>query len=520
MGQMAIAVGDKGGASGQAKATIQSFAPATGELLGEAKVYSADEVRSVVGAAKRAQEAWGALSPEERGRRVLRFRDAIVDRADEIVDLLTRECGKPKQEALVHEVMVVADIATYFAKAAAHVLAPREIPLHLMKHRKSVVHYVPRGVVGVISPWNFPFQLPLRDVLIAVIAGNSVVLKPSEVTPLIALKAKEIWDGAGMPEDVFQVVTGYGPTGAALIDAGVQMIVFTGGVSTGKRVAAACGERLIPCVMELGGKAPLIVREDADLEHTARGIVFGGFSNSGQICISVERVYAHEAIHDKLLARVVELTKELRQGDPSRASVDVGAIIFPHQIEVARKHIEDALAKGAKLETGGKRREGPGQFFEPTVLSNCDHKMTVMTEEIFGPIVPIMRVASDDEAVRLANTSHLGLNAYVFSGDRLRGTRLAERVEAGSVLVNDVLSNGGMTETPFGGIKQSGFGRVMGDESLRDMCDVRHVSVDRVKMGGDALWFPYSDASYGWLKKGMRALFSSGGVLKRIGEMF
>lgn len=508
------------GANGTASATIKSYAPATGELLGEAPNMTAEQVRQTVERARRAQEAWGALPVEERCERVLRFRDAIVERADEIVELLTRECGKPRHEALVHEVMVVADIATYFAKVAPKVLAPHELPLHLMKHRRSFVHYAPRGVVGVISPWNFPFQLPLRDALLALIAGNAAVLKPSEVTPLIALKAKEIWDATGLSEDLFQVVTGYGPAGAALIDSGIQFLVFTGGVATGKRVAAACGERLIPCVMELGGKAPLIACADADVEHTAKGIVFGGFSNAGQICVSVERVYAHREIHDALVERVVALTKELRLGDPAKDFVDVGAIIFPHQIEVAERHIADAVAKGAELKAGGKRVPGKGQFFEPTVLASCDHSMTVMTEEIFGPIVPIMRVSSEEEAVRLSNESHLGLNAYVFSKDREHARRLAERIDAGSVLINDVLSNGGCPEAPFGGVKQSGFGRVMGDESLRDMCDPRHISVDRMAAGGEALWFPYTQKSYGWLKKGMRALFSGRGVLSRISELF
>jgi succinate-semialdehyde dehydrogenase/glutarate-semialdehyde dehydrogenase len=509
------------GANGHPSPTLQSYEPATGQLLGEVKVMSAEEVRAAVAKARRAQEAWGALPVEERCERVLRFRDALVDRADELVDLLVRECGKPRHEALLHEVMVAADLATYFAKAAPKVLAPRSLSLHLMKHRKSYVHYMPRGVVGVISPWNYPLQLPLRDVIMAVIAGNAAVLKPSEVTPLIALKAKEVWDGAGLPEDLFQVVTGGGAAGAALIDAGVQLVVFTGGVATGKRVAAACGERLIPCVMELGGKAPLLALPDADLERTARGIVFGGFTNSGQVCISVERVYAHAEVHDRLLDRVVELTKELRQGDPSTETVDIGAIIFPKQIEIAERHIADAVAKGAKVLAGGKRVPGKGQFFEPTVLGNCDHSMTVMTEEIFGPIVPFMKVSTEEEAIRLANDSHLGLNAYVFSGDRHHGRQVAERVQAGSVLVNDVLSNGGCPEAPFGGIKQSGFGRVMGDESLREMCDVRHISVDRVALGSkDPLWFPYTDKAYEWFRRGMRAMFSSGSIFQRIGEFF
>jgi acyl-CoA reductase-like NAD-dependent aldehyde dehydrogenase len=508
-------------ANGHASAKIKSFAPATGELVGEAPNTSAEEVRQAVARARQAQESWGALPVQERAARVLRFRDAIVDRADELVDLLVRECGKPRHEALLHEVMVVADLATHFAKVAPQVLAPRELSLHLMKHRRSFVHYTPRGVVAVISPWNYPFQLPLRDVITALLAGNGAVLKPSEVTPMIALKAKEIWDAAGLPEDVFQVVTGYGPTGAALIDAGVQFVVFTGGVQTGKRVAAACGERLIPCVMELGGKAPLIACSDADVERTARAVVFGGFTNSGQVCISVERVYAHRDIHDRLLDRTVELTRALRQGDPSKDVVDVGAIIFPQQIDIAEKHIADAVQKGAVVKAGGKRAPGPGQFFQPTVLANCDHSMTVMREEIFGPIVPFMAVSSEDEAVRLSNESHLGLNAYVFSRDRERGLRLAERVQAGSVLVNDVLSNGGTVEAPFGGIKQSGFGRAMGDDSLREMCDQRHISVDRVSMGSnDPLWFPYTEKSYAFFKKGLRVVFGGGGLLKKISEIF
>ena len=517
-----VSVAEKGtGTNGHAAARIRSYAPATGELLGEAPNMTADEVRQTVARARRAQEAWAALPVEERANRVLRFRDAIVDRSEEIVDLLARECGKPRHEALLHEVLVVADIATYFAKNAAKILAPRQLSLHLMKHRKSYIHLVPRGVVGVISPWNFPFQLPLRDVVTALIAGNAAVLKPSEVTPLIALKAKEIWDGAGLPEDVFQVVTGYGPTGAALIDAGIQFLVLTGSVATGKKVAAACGERLIPCVMELGGKAPLIACSDADVERTARAITFGGFANCGQVCISVERVYAHRDVHDAILERVVELTRELKQGDPAKDVVDVGAIIFAPQIDIAEKHIADAVGKGAVVRAGGHRLPGKGQFFEPTVLAGCDHSMTVMTDEIFGPIVPFMKVASEEEAVRLANASHLGLNAYVFSADKEHGHRLAERVEAGSVLVNDVLSNGGTVEAPFGGIKQSGFGRAMGDDALREMCDARHISVDRVAMGAkDPVWFPYTETSYGWFKKGLRVMFGGGGLMKRISELF
>ncbi|NUP05850.1 MAG: aldehyde dehydrogenase family protein [Polyangiaceae bacterium] len=506
--------------NGHANDRIKSYAPATGELLGEVPVMGPDAVRAAVDRARRAQVAWGALTVEDRCKRVLRFRDAIVDREEELTDLLSRETGKPLQEALVHEVSATATVATYFAKKGPEILAPRDVPLALLKHRKAVLHYVPRGVVACITPWNFPFYMPFRDIFLALIAGNAVVLKPSEVTPLIALKAKDLWDQCGMPADLFQVVTGYGPTGAAVIDAGVNFVVFTGGVATGRRVAAACGERLIPCVMELGGKAPLVVCRDADVELAARGAVFGGFSNAGQVCISVERVYAHKDVADALTKRMTELTKGLRVGDPSSRSVDVGAIIFPKQIEVAEDHIKDAVSKGAKVLAGGKRVQSTGQFFEPTLLGDCNHSMTVMTEEIFGPIVPIMKVDSDEEAVRLANQSHLGLNAYVFTKDRDYGERIAQRIEAGSVLVNDVLTNGGCPETPFGGIKQSGFGRVMGDDSLREMCDVRHVNVERVGIGSDnPMWFPYSDKGLSLARKATKLLFGGGGLLKKLANI-
>lgn len=499
---------------------LRSYAPATGALLGEVPIATTEDVRSAVARARRAQEAWALLPLAERAERVLRYRNAFVDRAEELVDLEVRETGKTRHEALISEVFAVAEVATYFAENAEKFLAPKKIDMVRMKHRRSYVHYVPRGVVAVISPWNFPVVLSMSDVLTALVAGNAVVCKPSEITPLVVQKCKEIWDAAGLPEDLFQVVHGYGKVGADLIDAGVNKVVFTGGVATGRKVAAMCGERLIPCTLELGGKAPLIACADADLERTARAIVFGGFCNSGQICVSVERVYAHESIHDRLLERVVGLVSELRQGDPASEEVDVGAMTFPRQMEVVDAHVKDALAKGAVLRSGGKRRPGPGIFYEPTVLASCDHRMTVMTEEIFGPIVPFMKVASEEEAIALANDSHLGLNAYVFTKDQARGARIAERVAAGSVVVNDVLVNYAYAETPFGGVKASGMGRVHGEESLRDMCEARHVNVDRFgAMEREFFWHPYDDKTYKLMLKGVRALLGGGSWARRLSEL-
>jgi acyl-CoA reductase-like NAD-dependent aldehyde dehydrogenase len=501
----------------QGHTSLKSFEPASGELVGEARIATREDVVSAVARARKAQAAWAVLPVGERVKRLLRFRDALVDRAEEIVDILGREAGKPRSEALVTEVFVAVDLLTYYCKNAERLLAPRELDLHLLKHKRSVVQYVPRGVVGIISPWNFPFVIPMAEVFAALVTGSAAIVKPSELTPLVIQKTKEIFDATGLPEDLFGVVNGGGDVGQALIESGIQKLIFTGGVATGRKVAASCGQNLVPCVMELGGKAPFVACADADVERAARAIVYGGFANGGQACVSVERVYAHESIYDRLVDRVATLTSRLRVGDPMVETVDVGAIIDPRQIDIAERHIADAVAKGARVLVGGKRKTGRGQFFEPTILADCTHAMTVMTEEIFGPIVPLMKVSSEDEAIRLANDSHLGLNAYVFTGDREKGRRLAERIQAGSVVVNDVLANYAVAEAPFGGMKQSGFGRVHGEDALRDMAEMRHVMSSRVpETTTEPLWFPYSPKGYTWQLRIFRVLFSNGGVVKRL----
>jgi succinate-semialdehyde dehydrogenase/glutarate-semialdehyde dehydrogenase len=345
--------------------------------------------------------------------------------------------------------------------------------------------------------------------MMSLIGGNAVVLKPSEMTPLIALKAKELADSCGLPPDLFQVVTGRGATGAALIDAGIHYCVFTGSVATGRKVAAACGERLVPCTLELGGKAPAIVCADADLERAAAAIVWGGLANSGQVCASVERVYAHHAVHDELVARVVELVRGLRQGEATGA-VDLGAMTWHRQLQVVDDLVKSAVAAGARVAIGGERRPGPGLFYAPTVLTHVTEEMDVMRREIFGPVIPIASVASDAEAVERANDSRLGLLAYVFTQDRVRGRRLAESIEAGTVMINDTLATFGCPETPWGGVKNSGIGRTHSAAGLRDLCEVRHVNLDRIHIKREPWWFPYTDKSYYRLRKLMQLLFGRG----------
>ncbi len=488
--------------------SITSVNPATGEALGTVPDMGADEVRATIAKARAAQKDWGRLPLATRCRRVSRFAEILMARAEEIIDVLVREGGKTRLEALGMEIVVVADLTRYFVKHAPEMLAPEQVPLHLMKHRGSYLHFVPRGIVGVIAPWNFPFSIPIGETIMSLIAGNGVVLKPSEVTPLIALKAKEIFDASDLPPDLFQVVTGRGATGAALIDGGIDYCVFTGSVATGKKVAAACGERLIPCTLELGGKAPAIVCGDADLDRAAQAITWGGFANSGQVCASVERVYAVDSIHDALVEKIVGHTKALRQGDASASQdVDIGAMAWDQQVNNVERLVDAAVASGASAASGGKRGPGPGMFFQPTVLTGCTQDMDVMRKEIFGPVIPIMRVATEEEAVRLANDSHLGLLAYVFTRDRERGKRLAERIEAGTVMVNDVLNTYACPETPWGGVKQSGIGRTHSAIGLRDLCETRHVNYDRVAFGREVWWYPYRDGTFRALLRGARLLF-------------
>jgi acyl-CoA reductase-like NAD-dependent aldehyde dehydrogenase len=495
-------------ASNTKSATIISVNPASGARLGEVPEQSASEVRAAVDTARAAQRDWARLPIASRCQRVLRYAEVLMERAEEVIDVIVKEGGKTRLEALGMELVVVADLVRYFAKHAPEMLAPEPIKLHLLKHRASYLHFVPRGVIGIIAPWNFPFSIPLGETMMSLIAGNGVVLKPSEVTPLIALKAREIYLAADLPPDLFQVVTGRGATGAALIDAGIDYCVFTGSVATGKKIAAACGERLIPCTLELGGKAPAIVCADADLDRAAQAIAWGGFANSGQVCASVERVYAVDAVHDALVEKVAARAKALRQGDASiDANIDIGAMTWDQQVTTVETLVKSALAHGAKLEAGGQRSPGPGLFFQPTVLSNCTQDMDVMRKEIFGPVLPIMRVRDEEEAIACANDSHLGLLAYVFTRDRERGKRLAERIEAGTVMINDVLNTYACPETPWGGVKQSGIGRTHSVHGLRDLCETRHVNHDRIGLPRELWWYPYKDSTFRALLRGARLLF-------------
>src|SRR5690606_6466972 len=376
-------------------------------------------------------------------------------------------------------------------------------PLHLMKTKRLRLVYKPLGVVGIITPWNFPFVLALNPTAQALMAGNAVVLKPSEVTPNAGRLVEELFRAAGAPEGLVQCVTGDGETGAALVEAGVDKISFTGSVRTGRRVAEACGRQLIPCTLELGGKDPMVVCADADLDRAASGAVYGAFANAGQVCVSTERVYVVESVADEFLRKVVERTARLRQGTGGEA--DVGPLIWPRQLEVIERHVEDARRRGARVLTGGRRNPAyPGYFYEPTVLADVDHEMLVMREESFGPLMPVMRVRDETEALRLANDSAYGLNANVWTRDKRRGLELARRIDAGCAVVNDCMITYGIPESPFGGVRESGIGRVNGEQGLKGYCTVQSIVVDRFGSKSEPIWFPYDARKTRWLRRAMR----------------
>ncbi len=486
------------------------FAPSTLEPLGEMEVATADDVRAAVERARKAQAEWAAKSFEERGRYLLRARDLLVERADAIADVICRDTGKPRLEAMTNEILAACDSLTFYAKRAKRLLRDEKKRLHLMKTKKLVLSYRPMGVVGIITPWNFPFVLSLNPTVQALMAGNAVVLKPSEVTPFVGLALAQLLADAGLPEGVFQVVSGDGSTGAALVDAGCDKISFTGSVRTGRKIAEACGRALVPCTLELGGKDPMIVCEDADVERAARGAVWGAFANSGQVCISTERVYVVEPLAQAFTDRVVELTRELRQGPETVGDVDVGAITSQAQLEIIEHQVADAVARGARVLTGGRRNPAyPGLFFEPTVLADVTHDMAIMREETFGPCLPIQVVRDEEEALALANDSSYGLQASVWTRDSWKGKRLANRIHAGGVVVDDVLVTYGIAESPFGGVKESGIGRVNGELGLKSYCHVQSVVLPRLRGKRELLWYPYDAKSLALVRRALRLLYRS-----------
>jgi acyl-CoA reductase-like NAD-dependent aldehyde dehydrogenase len=490
------------------RTVMEVRSPSDGRAVGSVPVATAAEVAAAAARLRAAQPAWEALGPAGRGKILLGFLDWILDNERRLTEIVQSESGKSWGDASLEIVMAV-DIINYYVKNAAAFLADRGVSpagaANLTKRLR--VHARPHQLVGLITPWNGPLAGPIMDGIAALMAGASVLCKPSEVTPLTWTEAVRGWaEEIGGPP-VLGCVNGYGDVGASVVDE-VDMVMFTGSTATGRKIAARAGERLIPCSLELGGKDAMIVCADANLSRAAKAAAWGSMFNSGQICVSVERVYVAEQAYDEFVVKVTKEVASLRQGtDPAGSfAADVGAMATEAQLAIVERHVRDAVSKGATVVTGGKRG-AVGLYYEPTVLVDVDHSMECMREETFGPTLPIMRVSGDDEAIALANDCVYGLGSSVWTRDPDRAVALSRRIEAGAVNINSVLATTFQMPAPMGGWKQSGVGqRFGGAAGMLKYCRTQTVLSERVEPLAEALWYPYRPATNKWLSRVVRLL--------------
>ena len=504
-----------GGAASAAE-RIEVTNPATGEPIGSVTVSSPDAVASSVARVRANQPEWEALGIEGRYRWLGELRDWLLDNQERVLDTMQAETGKVRGDTAA-ETIYLTDLINFYGTRAAKFIGDENVRPHspLMAAKRLIVQYRPYPVVGVISPWNFPLALALGDAIPALQAGAAVVVKPSELTPLGIAEIIGAWkDEIGAP-DVFDCVHGTGETGAALID-DVDFIQFTGSDRTGRKVMARAAETLTPVSLELGGKDPMIVLSDADLDRAANAATWGAMYNSGQVCLSVERIYVEEPAYDEFVAKLTKEVGRLRQGADGRTpEKDVGAMTSPNQTAVVEEHVNDALANGARAVTGGKAAEGPGDYFEPTVLVDVDHSMKVMRDETFGPVVGVMKVRDTEEALRLANDTRYGLAGSVF-GEKSRAEQVARRIEAGAVNVNDVIVNYLAMDVPMGGWKESGVGFRHGEYGIKKYCRPESIVVTRFGGKREPTWYPYTKARRGLVGRLARA-FNARDLKRRLG---
>jgi acyl-CoA reductase-like NAD-dependent aldehyde dehydrogenase len=495
-----------------AKDSIAVENPATGEVITTLPATTPEQLEQMAADARAAQPQWQALGFDGRGRVLRRMQKWVLDNADRFLDTLVSETGKTREDAALAELGYAASSFGFWAKNAPKYLRDEKVKTSnpFLIGRKLIVRYEAVGLVGVIGPWNYPFTNTIGDAIPALAAGNAVIVKPSSVTPLTSLLIEEGLKACGIPEHVFQVAVARGPLGLNLIDL-ADVIMFTGSTETGKQVAERAAKTLTPVSLELGGKDPMIVLADADVERAANAAVFWSMQNTGQTCISVERVYVEEPIYDDFVARVANKARDLRLGVPGAfGSVDVGSFINPPQIDIVEAHVKDAVDKGARVLTGGHRGTGAGAFYEPTVLTDVDHTMECMTEETFGPTLPIMKVADSAEAIRLANDSPYGLQASVYTKDIAKGEAVARKLEAGAVVINDSNANYLALEAPMGGWKTSGLGVRHGPEGIRKYTHRQTILITRFAPKKDLYMYPYSAKTSKFLVRLLKLIYGRG----------
>jgi succinate-semialdehyde dehydrogenase/glutarate-semialdehyde dehydrogenase len=475
---------------------IDSIDPATGDVIARFEATRLGDLPAVFERARDAQKKWAAWPLRHRCAMLRRLRDAVFDCREEIADVISRETGKPRFEAILAEILLALDTADFLSRRAPRWLRPERVPHHnlALRTKSGWLQFEPHGVVAIISPWNYPFSIPMAQLIPALVAGNAVLLKPSELTPWTGSLVGELLTRAKFPPGLVQVLQGGGDLGAAIIDAGPDKVFFTGSGATGRRIAEACGKKLIPSVLELGGKDAMVVLADANLEMASSAAVWGGFTNCGQACLSVERVYVEQQVAERFTQICVEKTKKLRAGPPSDLNAEFGPMIRLGQLERVEEQLKDAVRHGAKILTGGNRRPDLGpNFLEPAVVACADQSVQLMREETLGPVVAICPVASATEAIERANDSPFALSASVWTRDTRRGKAIASHLRAGSVMVNDVASYYGVCEAPHGGRGASGWGHTHSRFGLLEMVQVKYIDMDLLPQLGKPWWYGYTE---------------------------
>jgi len=494
-------------------ATLESVNPASGESVGTVPTITPDQVQAVVDDVARVQPAWGELPAKTRATYMRRAADALLDEIDEIAELLVREQGKPRTEAYTMELLPTVDALHWCAKAGPKVLADEKVRMNQAFTLSKSAHfsYEPIGVVGVIAPWNYPWSIPFGEVAIALMAGNGVVLKPASLTPLLGEKIRHVFERGGLPEGLVQVVHGGGAVGEALCRSSVGKVFFTGSVEVGRHVGEVCASALKGSVLELGGKDPMIVCADADLDNAVSGAVWGGFANAGQTCSGIERVYVLREVADRFVEGVARKAAGMRVGDPLEWETEIGPMTSEGQYETVVELVEDAVAAGATKLCGGPVEVAgqPGKFIAPVVLTDVTHEMRIMREEIFGPVLPIVVVDSEQEAIELANDSEFGLGASVWTKDRQRGERIARRIESGMVWINDHSFSPGACQCAWGGVKDSGLGRSHSKFGFYECVDIK-MNAWEPGFARDFWWHPYDRTLGEAVKASAKILYGKG----------
>jgi len=482
--------------------TLECINPATGELITTLPEASSSEIQTKIGTIRQNLESWQSLSLRERARYLSRVQKHLVTKMDDVIDIIRKETGKTYFDGLI-EILATSEILRFVRKKGPSILSPEKRSIGLLKTKRGSVQYSPYGVVGVISPWNYPLILTAGPVIEALMAGNGVILKPSEYTPLTALKIKEIFDEADFPKDLIQVVIGEAEVGRQIVNSSkIGLICFIGSVEIGRKIAVACAEQLKPVILELGGKDPVIVLEDANMERAARAVVWGSLHNTGQTCISVERVYVEASVYDQFIEQVTELAMRVRWGQGEKNN-DIGCMTTKPQTKKVLSQLSEAQREGAKILVGEEDyTSSTGPYISPTVIVDVNQYMEIMSKETFGPIIALSKVNDAEEALEKANSLNFGLNASIFTNSRSKARKIASRIQSGNVCINDVLANYLCAELPFGGVGASGMGRLHGAEGIRSFTQVKAVCEDRIGLKKEPWWFPVPDI----VKKGFRSL--------------